>query len=128
MFKNKDRRGREDSIIHHQNLYFVRLSKYIKIQFEIRKRFVVEDLAIDSMFYCLRNLHHHLCMFQVAATLAASTLAMIVGANVALSSSIIPILLKDGELVQDFTEASWIGNLFSSEATLLIKISVRKKR
>ena len=57
-------------------------------------------------------------MFQVAATLAASTLAMIVGANVALSSSIIPILLKDGDLVQDFTEASWIGNLFSSEATL----------
>ena len=57
-------------------------------------------------------------MFQVAATLAASTLAMIVGANVALSSSIIPILLKDGELVQDFTEASWIGNFYSSEATL----------
>ena len=51
-------------------------------------------------------------MFQVAATLAASTLAMIVGANVALSSSIIPILLKDGALVQDFTEASWIGKVF----------------
>ena len=56
-------------------------------------------------------LYRHLC-FQVAATLAASTLAMIVGANVALSSSIIPILLKDGDLVQDFTEASWIGKVF----------------
>jgi len=53
---------------------------------------------------------------QVAATLAASTLAMIVGANVALSSSIIPILLKDGELVQDFTEASWIATSFAMVA------------
>ena len=74
------------------------------------------SFSFESILVYLLRENEIICV-QVGATLAASTLAMIVGANVALSSSIIPILLRDKDLVQDFTQASWIGNF--SVAVLL---------
>jgi len=53
---------------------------------------------------------------QVCGSLAASTMAMIVGSNVALSSSIIPLLIDDGHIVDNFKDASWLATGFAITA------------
>jgi len=49
---------------------------------------------------------------QVFGSLAAGLLSFSVACNVALPSSIISLLIKEGELVQDFETASWLGTVF----------------
>jgi len=49
---------------------------------------------------------------QVCAALTAATLALSTGSNVALSSSLIPLLIREEELVTDFKTASWLATVF----------------
>jgi len=53
---------------------------------------------------------------QVSASLAAGALSMCVGSNVSLPSSIIPVILQDGKLVDTFETASLLATTFALTA------------